>query len=191
MKITLRKASVLQKSLQDLTRSIALKTTVSISEFAKPSEVISRGQQEFEAQFDRKRRAVAATYAIRAAVAEANASSGINQLLTQVAETQAMIGVLEVFQNQSVETMLPAEEIAGRLEKIRQRPADGRHALYGTSDTVDTSVLGQDRLASIKRELQDLRKKKQNLQDRILELNVRTEVELGQEIEFLKAEGLI
>lgn len=192
MKITLRKAAALQTALQELIRVIAFKTTVSISEFAKPGEVIQQGQADFEEALNRKLEATRVLYHIRSLVCSANAASGIDQLLTSVAQSQAVIGLLESFQNQTVEPMLEASEINGRLEKIRNRPADSRSALYGVTDTVTTSVLAQSRLSSLRQQLMDEKKKKQGLQDQILELNIRTTVELDETaVEFLKYEALI
>lgn len=191
MKVTLRKASVLQNALQDLIRTISLKTSVSVNEFSNPGAVISAAQRDFESQLARKQAAISATYAIRGAVAQANHASGINQMLTEVAEIQANITLLESFTNQGVEAMMPGDEVDARLAKIRNRPADARASIYGLEDSVSTSVLSVDRLAQLRRTLLEAKKAKQALQDRILETNVRTEVELGAAAEFLKAEGLI
>jgi predicted nucleic acid-binding Zn-ribbon protein len=82
------------------------------------------------------------------------------------------------------------EVVGRRLDKIRS--SDTSASMYGREETVTTSVLTEDQAAAFKSELQALKKQKQSLNDEILELNIKTEVPLGEHtLETLKNEGLI
>jgi hypothetical protein len=77
-----------------------------------------------------------------------------------------------------------------KLEKIRSQ--DNNSRMYGREDSVMTSVLTHDQLAQIKGELLKLKKQKQSINDTILELNIKTEIPLGDNtIATLSAEDLI
>jgi uncharacterized protein YdcH (DUF465 family) len=78
------------------------------------------------------------------------------------------------------------------MEKIKNRPADSRASLYGRDDTVTTTVISADQLAQIKAEILNLKKQKQKLNDEVLELNIKTEIPLSDDVvATLQAEGLI
>jgi predicted nucleic acid-binding Zn-ribbon protein len=80
--------------------------------------------------------------------------------------------------------------VSRRLDKIRATETSPH--LYGREETVQTSVLTEDQAAAFKSELQALKKQKQTLNDEILELNIKTEIPLGEHtLTTLTNEGLI
>jgi uncharacterized protein YdcH (DUF465 family) len=82
--------------------------------------------------------------------------------------------------------------ITGKLDKIRNSKDEGRSRIYGYADTVTTTVVSTEQLDQIKAEIKNLKKQKQKLNDEILELNIKTEVPLSDEVvATLQAEGLI
>jgi len=82
--------------------------------------------------------------------------------------------------------------ITGKLEKIKNSKDDSRRSLYGYNDTVSTTVIGQDQIDQIKAEIKNLKKQKQKINDEILELNIKTEIPLSDEVmATLTAEGLV
>jgi len=94
-----------------------------------------------------------------------------------------------------VATLNPVSDLAvvnGKLEKIRSRKEESRASLYGRDDTVSTSVVGRDQIDQAKAEIQNLKKQKQKLNDEVLELNIKTEIPLSDDVvATLQAEGLI
>jgi uncharacterized protein YdcH (DUF465 family) len=57
---------------------------------------------------------------------------------------------------------------------------------------VSTSILGKEQIAQAKAEILNLKKQKQQLNDEVLELNIKTEVPLSDDtVATLQAEGLI
>ena len=82
--------------------------------------------------------------------------------------------------------------IKSQLDKIRNRPEDSRASIYGRNDTVSTPVVTQEQIDQAKTEIKNLKKQKQKLNDEILELNIKTEIPLSDEVvQTLQAEGLI
>jgi hypothetical protein len=82
--------------------------------------------------------------------------------------------------------------IKGKVEKIKTRPQDARASIYGYNDTVSTSVLSAEQIAQAKAEILSLKKQKQKINDEVLELNIKTEIPLSEDVvATLTAEGLI
>jgi uncharacterized protein YdcH (DUF465 family) len=83
--------------------------------------------------------------------------------------------------------------INGKLDKIRNDKSESsRSRIYGISDTVSTNVIGHEQLDVINTEIKNLKKQKQKLNDEILELNIKTEVPLSEDVvKTLQTEGLI
>jgi uncharacterized protein YdcH (DUF465 family) len=82
--------------------------------------------------------------------------------------------------------------INGKLDKIRNRKEESRASLYGRDDTVSTSVVSKAQIDQAKAEIQNLKKQKQKINDEVLELNIKTELPLSDDVvATLTAEGLI
>jgi hypothetical protein len=190
MKINLRKSSALQNSIQETIRGITVNLEVKINEFQTPEAVLDQKANEVMIADSRRNDLLVALYSIRAQVNIANAQSGVSDRLARAAYTDKRIEQLGVFA--SAENRDELEVIKGKLEKIKTRPADSRASLYGHHDDVTTGVLPREALDQIKVVLRDMKKQKQRINDEILELNVRTEIELSAEvIEILQRENLV
>ena len=188
MKITLRKAAVLQNAINDALKQIDIKSEVALTEFHQPEAEIERARAEITRAIDRRELLVKALYDIRQQVANANHAAGVNSNLTAVAALEKQIQFYTGLAGKEVRES--ADVLAGKLRKIGEQEAKSR--IYGYGDTVNTSVFTAEEIAKFKRDVADLKKSKQHLQDLILELNVRTEIELGTEtVATLQAEGLI
>ena len=190
MKINLRKSSALQNSIQETIRGITVNLEVKINEFQTPETVLDQKANEVMIADSRRNDLLVALYSIRAQVNIANAQSGVSDRLARAAYTDKRIEQLGVFA--SADHRDDIEVIKGKLEKIKTRPADSRASLYGHHDDVTTGVLPREALDQIKVVLRDMKKQKQRINDEILELNVRTEIELSAEvIEILQRENLV
>lgn len=188
MKITLRKAAVLQNAINDALKQIDIKSEVALTEFHKPEDEIARAAAEVTAGIQRRERLSHALYNIRYRVGQANHECGVNQNLTDVASLEKRIQFYSGLASKEVRES--ADVLAGKLRKISEQEAKSR--IYGYSDTVSTSVFTAEDIAGFKKTVSDLKKAKQQLQDSILELNVRTEIELSDEaVTMLQAEGLL
>jgi hypothetical protein len=190
MKISLRKANVLQNDINEAIKTISIADSVSINEFQNAEDVISAKALESVNAYQRKLRLINALYSIRSAVSDANAAAGISKRLTEIAHLDKILALSQQMAGFTVRTE-PAI-VAGKLDKIRNRKEDSRASLYGHVDEVATGVFNQDTINDFKATANKLKKDKQKLQDEILELNVRTEVVLSEQaVQTLSSEGLL
>jgi hypothetical protein len=192
MKITLRKASALQTSIQDAIKAVEVTVKVDLNEFEDTAEVLAKANANTINSDIRRASLSACLYDIRSLVGSANAMCGINDRLAKAAYIDKRLGQLATLvQADALQDSMIV--INGKVEKLKsEKGENSRRSIYGYSDTVSTGVLTQEQISGFKAQVLDLKKSKQTLNDEILELNVRTEVELPTEVELvLNQEGLI
>ena len=190
-KINLRRAAALQTVLHDTIKNIQSEPNIEVNEWQNPQEVIAQANAQLFVNDSRRNDLLMSIYTIRSLVAAQNAASGISSRLSHMAYIDKRIAQLTDLVGNAVklETM---EVIQGRLEKIRNRPADSRAALYHRDEDVRVCVVSQEQIDQVKSIIRDLKKQKTNLNDEVLELNVRTEIELTPEVDAILArEALI
>lgn len=190
MNISLRKANAVQNSIQETLRSINVKTSIDINEFQSVEQELQRANSEVFVNDSRRQKLLLAVYNIRGLVGSANAASGIDLKLTTAAFVDKRVAQLE-----ELAKVLPVTELAvlnGKLDKIKKSPAESRSRLYGVEETVSTTVISAEQIAQVKAEISNLKKQKQKINDEVLELNIKTEVPLSEDVvATLTAEGLI
>ena len=188
MKITLRKANALQNTIQDHVKTIEVKTLISLNEFQDPAGEIACARDGVLTNEARRAQLTRALYSVRAAVGRANANVGIADLLCEAAYVDKRIGQLKaVVESEPTESDVV---VAGKLDKIRNDKSDRR--MYGYNDTVSVGVLSAEQIEQYKTEMRNLKKEKQNVNDKMLELNVRTEIELDADtVAVLEKEKLL
>lgn len=191
MNITLRKASAIQNSINDAVKSIKVELTVELNEFVNVETALAKANSDMVANDGRRQRLTMALYNIRALVGTANAQSGIDTNLAKAAFIDKRIGQLEELAKATEITDL--DVIKGKLDKIKNDKGEtSRRSIYGYSDTVSTSVISKAQIDQAKAEILNLKKQKQKLNDEILELNIKTEIPLSDEVvASLQAEGLL
>jgi len=191
MNITLRKANAVQNSINETVKNIRVDLTIEINEFQNVEDTLSKANNELIVNDGRRQNLTMALYNIRALVGTANAASGIDTALAKAAFIDKRISQLEQLANGTEITSL--EVIKGKLEKIKNDKGDNtRRSIYGYSDTVSTGILSKEQIAQARTEILNLKKQKQKLNDEILELNIKTEIPLGDDtVATLTAEGLL
>ena len=189
MKITLRKANALQSAIQEHIKSIDVNTSLSLNEFQTPAVELSVARDTLLANDKRRADLTVALYVIRAQVGDANFASGVSAQLAKAAYIDKRVGQLKQLAESKV---VEAETVlVGKLDKIRNDKGESRRSIYA-SDTVETGVLTQDQIDSFKKTMSDLKKEKQSINDKVLELNIRTEIELTDDIvKILQDEQLV
>jgi hypothetical protein len=190
MKINLRKANALQLAIQDAIKSIKLDTEVKINEFQVAEDVIGQLRNDFAAKQERHRNLLNSLYDIRKAVSQANSSRGVDIKLADLALMDKKIQYIAELAGKSVRDSV--EVVAGKMEKLRNRKEDARSLYYGQDVTVDTSIFTPEDIAGFRAAVSMGKKAKQKLQDELLEINVRTEIELSADVvTVLTADGLL
>lgn len=188
MNVTLRKASVLQTAVNEAIRGISTDTEVTVNEFQDGEAAVRDAMATFRANVNRRDALTRALYSIRSEVAQVNHASGVNTMLTQVAELEKQI---QFYTGLAAKTArLEPAVLKGQLDKLRL--AETKSTIYGYKDSVTTSVLSAEDISEFKKAVNELKRAKQKLQDSILEANVRNEITLSTESEAtLRAEGLL
>jgi hypothetical protein len=192
MEINLRKANAVQAEIRRVINTVATAPTVSVNEFTQNVvDTVTGAAVEFSNAVNRKAALTNALYNIRSAVAAANASAGVNSILTEVERIDALIVIENTVANQKVG--MSFEEISARIEKFRAAPADIRSTVYSDRySNVETSVLSADVIDASKQEIKNLRRQRQNLQDKLLSVNVNTLISISAEDEaLLVSEGIL
>ena len=190
MNITLRKANAIQNSINDAIKNIKVNLTVEINEFQSVEDVLTKANAELIENDGRRQKLTMALYNIRALVGTANTASGINTILAKAAFVDKRIAQLEELAKASELTSL--DVIKGKLDKIKNDKGESRRSLYGYNDTVSTSVLSKEQIEQAKTEILSLKKQKQSLNDEVLELNIKTEIPLSDDVvATLQAEKLL
>lgn len=191
MNISLRKANTIQTGINEAIKKIKIEHTVELNEFQDVAEALEKANAALMANDARRQKLLLSLYNIRGLVGSANASVGIDLSLAKAAFLDKRISQLEELANATVITDLAV--INGKLEKIRSDKSEtSRSRIYGYSDTVSTSVLSQDQITQAKAEINTLKRQKQKINDEVLELNIKTEIPLSDEVvATLLFEGLI
>lgn len=188
MKISLRAANALQLQITQIINKIVFGTNVDISEFESPETVISQCRLELTEKLARRDSLVDALYDVRMKVSDANHDAGINNILAKIAQSDKKIQTLDLLAGQRAHIDMAI--INGKLDKIKNRAAGADQ--YGYSDTVNTSALSSEDLDLFKSTSATIKKQKQALQNQLLELNVRTEIELdAATVKILETEQLL
>ena len=187
MKITLRKANALQAAINDALKALDLKTDAVLNEFEDVAPQIDAVRDRFWKQANTRKQLLMALYEIRAKVAAANASAGINDMLANVAYAEKQIGFNTSMANKGAQTALRV--LNGQLKK--NADATGEASYYGRRDVV-TSIFTETELELFRDEAANYKREKQKLQDALLDLNVRTEIELTKaNAEFLAEANIL
>ena len=188
MNITLRKANALQNSIQDHIKTIDVKTSISLNEFQNAAGEIACARDGVVASDVRRAKLTRALYTIRAQVGRANAESGVADLLAEAAYIDKRIGHLKGLTEADA-----AEEVSVVERKlVKLGESDSKSRIYGYNESVTTGVLTAEQVAGYKKDMLDLKKEKQKINDRVLELNIRTEVALDSDtVALLTAEQLV
>ncbi len=191
MNLTLRKANAVQAGINDAIKSIKIEATLELNEFQDVATELTKANETLFKNDSRRQRLLLALYNIRGLVGAANAQSGIDLKLASAAFIDKRIAQLDELAKLSAVTDLAV--INGKLEKIRNDKSEtARSRIYGYNDTVSTTVVSQEQIDQVKTEIQNLKKQKQKLNDEVLELNIKTEIPLSEDVvAVLQAEGLI
>jgi uncharacterized protein YdcH (DUF465 family) len=191
MNLTLRKANAVQAGINDAIKSIKIETSLELNEFQDAITELQKANDTLFINDSRRQRLLLALYNIRGLVGTANAQSGIDLKLATAAFIEKRMTQLDELAKLSAVTDLAV--INGKLEKIRNDKGEStRRSLYGHSDTVSTTVVSQEQIDQVKAEIKNLKKQKQKLNDEILELNIKTEIPLSDDVvATLTEEGLI
>ena len=190
--INLRKANALQSEIRKAISSSGVSDTVAITEYTKDvAGGLEKAMADYASDVMRKLALNTALFNIRKSVAQANASNGISDILTDVELIDAKMAVYSAVATKPVAKTL--DEINARVEKLKVTTQDASARMYGDRFTsVETSVVEQSTIDGAKLNVKQLKREKQTLQDKLLALNVNTVINIDTVDEMvLKVEGIL
>ena len=191
MEINLRKANAIQAEIRRAISAVEAKDTISVSEYAADvAGEVSAAEVDYINAMTRKEALTVALYNIRKSVASANATAGVGQILGDIEKIDSIIKLLETTINVRTR-MVSVDEISKRLEKLRNAPSDSAR-LYGRTDEVSTGVVSDIHKSAVKQRIKGMRKARQELQDKLLSINVNTLISVSiDDAKLLGEEGIL
>ena len=189
MRVSLRKANALQEAL-----AVAVKSTpktqreVDVLNTVMWKPEINNVQTRYFDEIRGKLDMVNVRFTIRQLVSAANAESGVSDLLTELASTDSAIITIQRFIVQQ-----SAREKDEILEKQRERKlARVDNPEYDGYMEMEVSVISKEDRDHWEDKVKELRRRKATINDQLLELNIRTDIELPTFVEeVLRKENLI
>lgn len=189
MDITLRKAKQIQQAINEAINSIPLQSNVQITEYDDPISVIGKTRETLTDNLFKKNALISALYKIRLMVGNKNATSGLDDKLTLIAETQAKQDVFSNLMNSGIQQDM--KMVLGMHEKIKAMPAVDQYGRVQTQ-VFSSFVVDQDTIDLYKAKHKELQALKVSLQDEVLELNLRTKIKLdAATVKTLKEAGVL
>lgn len=195
MQINLRKANAIQSEIRRaINDTNSVQNTVGLTEYSKDVQAdLNKATADWQKAIQRKIALTDALYTIRTAVSSANALYNVNGILTEVARIEAVMAIHS--QVAILEVAKDIEEINGRIDKMKAIPTDNLRpsGLYGERyNQVSTSVVTKLDIETAKESVKLLKRNRQDLQDKLLGLNVTTQINLNDEVvAVLKDEGIL
>ncbi len=188
MKISLRKAAALQNTINDLIKGIETIPTAKISEFEEPEAAIKLANETLIANMTRKDNLASVIYEIRKAVGSVNHTSGITDKLAMCALLEKRIQLYSLLAaNKPTEAL---EIVKGKLAKLSAITPNPYDRVPVSEITVN--VLDQEQITKFNNIVNSTKRSKQDIQDELIELNVRSEIPLSENaVNVLKNEGLV
>ena len=192
MKITLRKASALQAAVSNLIGEIYARPVVSVDDESVLAEDVAQAKEDYGTNLRRLRSLIEVKYSLRKAIGDLNLSSGVTSLLTQEREIAELMGELDNVVERTNGRCFTVEQMQAKFDKHNQRVALAGSSYMGRSITVETDLISKEEVAELRKEILSLKRQRQTVNDRVLEINVSTYVTLTDaEEKILMDEGLI
>ena len=160
------------------------------SRFEKPSVKFLEGNADLVKSKHRRGKLLSALYAIRKAVSHASVSSGVSDLLADMAHWDKIIEFDKV--TAGIKDYSPSEEMLTEQWNDLVKEENGQNAYHRRRESIEVSLISKDDVAEAIANLANARIEKQKVSDMLLDLNVKTEIEITDEhIHVLKANSLI
>lgn len=191
MKINLRKADALQKAITEEINSTDIPTVVSIGRFDDPEKVFGEAVQKYSDNYDKKISLYGVLYEIRNLVGIAKAKAGIDEVLTDMALLDKVVSWTKPL-SQATEF---APDLLSLLERHKdlkeEKVPEGRFGVQ-RREHIAVPVISKAFADNLKNEIANAKRERQNFSDKLLDLNVKSEIELDEEdVEILRQYKLI
>ena len=173
MKVNLRKANALQLELSKI--SFAFDANVKLNEFSNVENMLRDKENELDDLISHRTLVLDALYELRKQISVANVTAGVDNLLADAARCDKDLAFYQRFLN--ISPRVTDEEIKGRLDRIRTRT----ETHYYDRD-VDTSIYTAEDIKKFADTVQQIKRKKTDIQDKLLATNVENSITLSDSV---------
>lgn len=188
MEITLRKANAIVLELNQIAQAISPRADYELN--IHDDDVtgqVNAALEKFTSELTEKAAAVDVYYSIRQKIGTANATVGITDVVGKLAHVEASLRVFQHFANdtrrQKKTAVLLNELAAAKSKEVDQ---------WGSRRTVGDTLLTDEIVENLKKQVNELSRTKRELKDKLLELNVENKISLSEiEEQILRRYGLI
>lgn len=191
MKISLRKANTIQELVGEaLKQSLESPANLDVLAIDEWKDELIFARKTFLSEMATRTQLVSARYEVRKRISEENAKQGVTSLLATLAETDTMINLMK--RNVVDQTVSDKYDVVEkkRERKITLLDKEGMHVYR--SDTFDVSIIDAETIKTYKEKVKVLKRKRQRINDELLEKNIRSEIELPSwAVDLLREHGLI
>ena len=191
MKISLRKANTIQELVGEiLQQPLESPTNLDVMAIDEWKDELRFARKTFLSEMATRTQLVSARYEVRKLISEENAKQGVTSLLATLAETDTMINLMK--RNVVDQTVSDKYDVVEkkRERKITLLDKEGMHVYR--SDTFDVSIIDAETIKTYKEKVKVLKRKRQRINDELLEKNIRSEIELPSwAVDLLREHGLI
>ena len=187
MKINLRKASVVQQTITDEIKRLGTEaTTVKLSLYEADIEGTLNAQlAKVRENHAHAGRLLNANRFLRAVVAKKNAEVGITDYLAEEAMLTSAEARLKALSEAEIRPNI--DSLKAEIEGRKANTGD-RVSIYGREYNVDVNVVPQESVTEAKKELEKIRKRRRKIKDEMVSINVRTEIEVPEQVALVLAE---
>lgn len=187
MKINLRKANALAKALQAEAHKQSLPTSVSISIYRADTvdAVVEATGKTLRANLEAASELLGASYDLRRLLGAAFQSSGIDDLLTEKASLDAQEKLISkvVDRDHGWTVATPRDLATPRLTALKQAHEAPTGRGYG-ADALDVR-LDEDAFAGLEDKLREIRRRKSQIADELLNLNTTHTLDVPSHVQAL------
>ncbi len=196
--LNLRKVEHIKEELTRAINNIDIKTTHEFEGYLDTAVELKDQQDALEASVQREMDLTAILFNIRKQVGQVNATSGINDILCDVALVDRYIGIYQEITQ--VKHSANLDLIQSKLERVMRENSnkiyefedEWERVLYAALNRVSEPVVPAELLDQAQKELKEYKRKKRALQDKLLNLNIQTEIQLeDREVKILEEEGIL
>lgn len=188
MEVNLRKANAISKAMIDAAKKLPLERTTMISVYdadSSPSDVVAMAGEKLIENARAAEALIAGAYVIREGIGRANASSGVDRLLTEKACLEAqekiLAAVVEPAGDHQYDAATNVEHAEPKLDTMR-KVLNSETTRYGFEEELRIKVASPDVVEPLKTELATIRRRKSAIADELIGLNTTTKLRLPDEV---------
>lgn len=192
MQVTLRKADTLQKELFEKVKELGpsdgfeithdygsdypLDPVTNLSVYDKrPEKTLQEKRKRFENALQKRKKALDVVYKIRSLVGKTNEESSINQMLNELARLQQEIKFYEDIVGSPKRAS--DSELKKKIQNLSTKESKGVRVL----EHVGTGLFTEEEIEVYREKLDELKREKNRLKDKLLEYNVHYKITLDKE----------